>query len=90
VTWYHNPIYDAHIKLGSVRNAIEQGKIVAFHINEAPKPFNSLPWFWSDQFDLKLQIAGLATGYDEVIIRGDIEDSRSFAAYYFKDASLLP
>jgi len=46
--------------------------------------YNSLPWFWSDQFDLKLQIAGLSTGYDDVVIRGDIENSRSFAAYYFK------
>ena len=45
--------------------------------------YNSLPWFWSDQFDLKLQIAGLSTGYDKVVIRGDIETSRSFAAYYF-------
>lgn len=84
VTWHYNPIYDTHIRLESVPNATEQGKVVAAHINGKPKPYNSLPWFWSDQFDLKLQIAGLSMGYDDVIIRGDSETGRSFAAYYFK------
>jgi 3-phenylpropionate/trans-cinnamate dioxygenase ferredoxin reductase subunit len=84
VTWHYNPIYDTHIRLESVPNATEQGKTVAAHINGKPKPYNSLPWFWSDQFDLKLQIAGLSTGYDDVVIRGDIQTGRSFAAFYFK------
>ncbi len=84
VTWHYNPIYDTHIRLESVPNATEQGKTAAAHINGKPKPYNSLPWFWSDQFDLKLQIAGLSTGYDDVVIRGDIETGRSFAAFYFK------
>ena len=70
-------------------NATEQAKTCADHINGKPKPYNSLPWFWSDQFDLKLQIAGLSTDYDDIIIRGDIEGSRSFAAYYFKGDKLL-
>ena len=48
-----------------------------------------MPWFWSDQFDLKLQIAGLSQGYDDIVIRGDIEASRSFAAFYFKGERLL-
>jgi len=89
VTWHHNPIYDRHIRLESVPNATEQAKTCADHINGKPKPYNSLPWFWSDQFDLKLQIAGLSTDYDDIIIRGDIEGSRSFAAYYFKGDKLL-
>ena len=89
VTWHHNPIYDRHIRLESVPNATEQAKVCADHINGKPKPYNSLPWFWSDQFDLKLQIAGLSTDYDDIIIRGDIEGSRSFAAYYFKGDKLL-
>lgn len=84
VTWHYNPIYDTYIRLESVPNATEQGKTVAHHINGAPQPYNSLPWFWSDQFDLKLQIAGLSTGYDKVVIRGDHQTGRSFAAYYFK------
>jgi len=89
VTWHYNPIYDAHIRLESVPNATEQGKVVAAHITGNPKPYDSLPWFWSDQFDLKLQIAGLSTGYDDVIIRGDIDSSRSFAAYYFKEEKFI-
>ena len=89
VTWHYNPIYDRHIRLESVPNATEQGKVVANHINGKPKPYNSLPWFWSDQFDLKLQIAGLSEGYDDIVIRGDIEASRSFAAFYFKGERLL-
>jgi 3-phenylpropionate/trans-cinnamate dioxygenase ferredoxin reductase subunit len=84
VTWHFNPIYDRNIRLESVPNATEQGKVVAAHISGTPKPYNSLPWFWSDQFDLKLQIAGLSEGYDAVVIRRDAETSRSFAAYYFK------
>lgn len=89
VTWHFNPIYDRHIRLESVPNATEQAKIVALHINGNPKAYNSLPWFWSDQFDLKLQIAGLSEGYDDIIIRGDIEGSRSFAAFYFKGDKIL-
>lgn len=84
VTWHYNPIYDDHIRLESVPNATEQGKVVAAHITGKPRAYHSLPWFWSDQFDLKLQIAGLSTGYDDVIIHGDSETGRSFAAYYFK------
>jgi len=53
------------------------------------KPYQSLPWFWSDQYDLKLQIAGLSQGYDRVVIRGDKENGRSFAAFYFQGARLL-
>ncbi|RKQ70722.1 3-phenylpropionate/trans-cinnamate dioxygenase ferredoxin reductase subunit [Litorimonas taeanensis] len=89
VSWHYNAIYDTHLRLESVPNATEQAKVVAQHINGTPKPYNSLPWFWSDQFDLKLQIAGLSTGYDEVIIRGDAETSRNFAAYYFKKGRFI-
>jgi len=84
VSWHHNPIYDTHLRLESVPNATEQAKTAALHINGTEKPYNSLPWFWSDQFDLKLQIAGLSEGYDDIIIRGDNENGRSFSAFYFK------
>lgn len=89
VTWHYNPMYRRHLRLESVPNATEQAKVVANHINGKPKPYNSLPWFWSDQFDLKLQIAGLSEGYDDIIIRGDIYGSRSFAAFYFKGDEFL-
>ncbi len=89
VTWHHNPIYDTHVRLESVPNATEQGKTAALHMNGTAKPYNSLPWFWSDQFDLKLQIAGLSNGYDDIVVRGDLETTRSFAAFYFKGDKLL-
>jgi len=89
VTWHYNPLYERHIRLESVPNATEQAKTAANAINGKPKPYNSLPWFWSDQFDLKLQIAGLSQGYDSVVIRGDIQNSRSFAVFYFIGDKLL-
>ncbi len=89
VTWHYNPIYDRHLRLESVPNATEQAKTVALHICAKPKAYNSLPWFWSDQFDLKLQIAGLSTGYDDLVLRGDPDVGRSFAAFYFKGDKLL-
>lgn len=89
VTWHYNPIYKEHVRLESVPNATEQGKVIASHITGKAKPYNSLPWFWSDQYDLKLQIAGLSTGFDDVVIRGDIDTSRSFAAYYFKNDKFI-
>jgi len=89
VTLHHNEIYDRYMRLESVPNATEQAKIVAAHLCGQVKPYNSLPWFWSDQYDLKLQIAGLSRGYDSLIIRGDIQSGRSFAAFYFKENRLL-
>lgn len=89
VTWHHNPKYDRYMRLESVPNATEQAKVVASHICGRPKAYDSLPWFWSDQFDLKLQIAGLSEGFDSLIIRGDIETGRSFAAFYFEGNTLL-
>jgi len=89
VTWHYNVKYDRHLRLESVPNATEQAKIVASHICGTPKAYDSLPWFWSDQYDLKLQIAGLSEGYDDLIIRGNRETSRSFAAFYFKGDALL-
>jgi len=94
VSWHYNPIYDTHLRLESVPNATEQAKTAALAICQKPKPHNTLPWFWSDQFDLKLQIAGLSGGYDDIVLRGDPDrgnsgKGRSFAAFYFKKNRLL-
>jgi len=89
VTWHYNVKYDRHLRLESVPNATEQAKVVASHICGNPKAYDSLPWFWSDQYDLKLQIAGLSNDYDDLIVRGDREGGRSFAAFYFKGDKLL-
>ena len=88
VSWHENPLYARHLRLESVPNATEQAKVAAQSIVGAPKPYAALPWFWSDQFDLKLQIAGLSEGHDDIVVRGNVE-GRSVAAYYFAGERLL-
>ena len=74
--------------LESVHNAIEHGKLAAAAILGKPRPNEDCPWFWSDQYDLKLQIAGLSAGYDQIVVRGSPED-RKFAAFYLKNGTLI-
>ena len=63
------PWRGTRIRLESVQNAIDQAECVAENIAGAQKDYAPVPWFWSDQYDLKLQIAGLNTGYDCVVVR---------------------
>lgn len=63
------PYRDARIRLESVQNAIDQAELVARNILGADEPYDPKPWFWSDQYDVKLQIAGLNTGFDRVVLR---------------------
>jgi len=88
-TSHYNPIYQRHLRLESVQNALDQATVAASTICGNLKPYSALPWFWSDQYDLKLQIAGLSQGYTDVVVRGDIEGSRSFAAFYMREGKLL-
>jgi 3-phenylpropionate/trans-cinnamate dioxygenase ferredoxin reductase subunit len=76
------------MRLESVQNAIEQGKSAAAALLGEPRPFTATPWFWSDQYDKKLQIAGLSAGANIWAIRGDML-SDSFSVYNFKDEKLL-
>ena len=75
-------------RLESVHNAIEQGKLAAAAMTGRERPKLDVPWFWSDQYDAKLQIAGLSEGYDEHIVRGDPETGR-FAVFYFRSGQLI-
>lgn len=75
-------------RLESVHNAIEGGKIVAASILGLSPPVEEAPWFWSDQFDVKLQTAGLWTGADQRVVRGDPESGR-FAVFYLKEGRIL-
>lgn len=84
-----SPRYQTRLRLESVPNAMEQAKIAASHICGGTKSYDVLPWFWSHQYDLKWQIAGLSTGYDEVVIRGDYETGNSFVVWYFKENQLI-
>ncbi|MEO0878679.1 MAG: FAD-dependent oxidoreductase [Pseudomonadota bacterium] len=78
----------ALVRLESVHNAIEQGKLAAAAIAGKPRPREDCPWFWSDQYDLKLQIAGVSSGYDETVVRG-APDDRQFAVFYLKERRLI-
>lgn len=88
-TFHPNTLLGHSLRLESVPNATEQAKSAAASICGNKKVYSSLPWFWSDQYDLKLQIAGVNTGYDQVIIRGDISASRSMAAFYLKCGKVI-
>ena len=81
------PYQGGRIRLESVPNAIDQSEIVAQNIMGAGKDYTAKPWFWSDQYDVKLQIAGLNTGYTHVITRPGDGESVSF--WYFRDDQLL-
>ncbi len=79
--------YGREARLESVHNAIEQGKLAAAHILGHPRPSEDTPWFWSDQYDVKLQIAGLSTNTNETVVRGD-PSGRSFAVFYLQDGHI--
>lgn len=83
------PRYDRRLRLESVPSAGEQAKVAAATICGKAKTITALPWFWSDQYELKLQIAGLNEGYDSVVLRGEPSTGRSFACFYFKDGELI-
>jgi 3-phenylpropionate/trans-cinnamate dioxygenase ferredoxin reductase subunit len=87
-TNHPNSLLGRRLRLESVHNAQEQGKTAALSILGKPEAYAQIPWFWSDQFDLKLQITGLAEHYTDMVIRGDV-DSRSFAAFYFAGKRLI-
>jgi 3-phenylpropionate/trans-cinnamate dioxygenase ferredoxin reductase subunit len=87
-TSHPNAIYDTQLRLESVHNALEQAKTAASNICGVEMRYSQVPWFWSDQYDLKLQIAGLSQGYDRAILRGDPE-SASFSCLYLKDGILI-
>lgn len=77
------PIYDRMFRMESVPNALEQAKQAASAITGRPAPAGEVPWQWSDQYDLKLQIAGYAFDTDEVLLRGD-PASGKFAVFHLK------
>ena len=78
----------ARIRLESVQNANDQATVVAKAITGNPAPYHAVPWFWSNQYDLRLQTVGLSTGFDEAIVRGD-PATRSFSVVYLKQGRVL-
>ena len=74
-------------RLESVQNAVDQGRAVARRLVGKPKPYDDLAWFWSDQQDLKLMIAGLSHGVDQWVVRGDLA-ARAFSTFGFRAGKL--
>jgi 3-phenylpropionate/trans-cinnamate dioxygenase ferredoxin reductase subunit len=81
-------IYGRRIRLESVHNALEQAKTAASNICGIEAHYSQVPWFWSDQYDLKLQIAGLSEGYDQVVIRGE-QNEKKFSCFYLRKGVLV-
>jgi 3-phenylpropionate/trans-cinnamate dioxygenase ferredoxin reductase subunit len=78
----------AMIRLESVQNANDQATVAAKAICGDPQPYSATPWFWSNQYDLKLQTVGLSSGYDATVVRGD-PAARSFSVVYLKNGHVI-
>ena len=84
-----NPLTgEGPVRLESMPNAVAQARVAAATLAGKPRPYTDVPWFWSDQFDLKLQIAGMTNEYDQVVVRGD-PDSERFSVLYYRRGNLL-
>jgi 3-phenylpropionate/trans-cinnamate dioxygenase ferredoxin reductase subunit len=79
---------DAVIRLESVQNANDQATTVARLLAGEEVPYDAVPWFWSNQYDLKLQTVGLSTGYDATVLRGD-PATRSFSVVYLREGRVI-
>ena len=76
-------------RLESVQNAMEQARVAAASMLGEGQAYENIPWFWSDQYELKLQMAGLSGGYDDIVLRGDPESGRQFSAFYLREGRLI-
>jgi 3-phenylpropionate/trans-cinnamate dioxygenase ferredoxin reductase subunit len=87
-TNHPNLRYGRRLRLESVDNAFEQGASAALNMLGIPTVHDKVPWFWSDQYDIKLIIIGLCNDHDSVVTRGD-PTKRSFSACYLRDGELI-
>ena len=87
-TAHPSAVYGRRIRLESVQNALDQARVAVVNACGGHAVHDAVPWFWSDQYDLKLQIAGLSAGYDAVVRRGDAAQ-RSFSCAYLRNGQLI-
>lgn len=85
---YENPFTGTEIRLESVQNAVDQAKVIAQVISGQDAVYHSVPWFWSDQYDIKLQMVGIHDGYTHFYQRGSQEDDK-FSLFFFRDETLI-
>jgi 3-phenylpropionate/trans-cinnamate dioxygenase ferredoxin reductase component len=85
---FPTPFAPGRVRLESVQNAVDQGRCAAAYIAGKPTPYDKVPWFWSDQGDLKLQIAGITVGHDNAVLRGEL-DSGHFSVFCYRADRLI-
>lgn len=84
---YEHPWAGQRVRLESVQNAVDQARTVAMAICGREQTYDTVPWFWSDQYETKLQMVGLSTGYDSNVTRGDMTVGK-FSVFYFRQGKL--
>ena len=87
-TNHPNPLLNRRLRLESVPNAMEQARVAVANICGGDKVYESIPWFWSDQYELKLQMVGFSADGDTQIVRGDMAGN-AFAVFYLKDGKVV-
>ena len=87
-TFHHNAKLDVRHRLESVQNAVDQAKTIAASMMDKEKPYEQIPWFWSDQYDKKLQMVGTSKDADNAVIRGNRAE-HSFSVFYFRNDQLV-
>jgi 3-phenylpropionate/trans-cinnamate dioxygenase ferredoxin reductase subunit len=87
-TNHPNPLLVRRIRLESVPNAMEQARVAAANMTGGDKVYASVPWFWSDQYELKLQMVGFSADGDSEVVRGD-KAANAFAVFYLKDGKVV-
>jgi 3-phenylpropionate/trans-cinnamate dioxygenase ferredoxin reductase subunit len=85
---HYHPVFGRRIRVEHWQNALKQGPAAARNMLEKGEPYEEVPWFWSDQYEYNLQYAGFHTEWDELVVRGSMEE-RNFAAFYRKDRRVL-
>lgn len=90
-TRHPSPLYARQLRLESVQNATDQARIAAANICGKNLPYDTVPWFWSDQYAIKLQTAGVNTGYGTLVLRGDVtsQSGNGCVVFYLQDGRLL-
>jgi 3-phenylpropionate/trans-cinnamate dioxygenase ferredoxin reductase subunit len=85
---HYHPVFGRRIRVEHWQNALKQGPVVARNMLDKDEPYDEIPWFWSDQYEHNLQYAGFHTEWDELVVRGSMEE-RNFVAFYRKDRRVL-
>jgi 3-phenylpropionate/trans-cinnamate dioxygenase ferredoxin reductase component len=85
---HYHPVFKRHIRVEHWQNALKQGPAAARNMLGENEPYGEIPWFWSDQYEHNLQYAGFHTEWDELVVRGSM-DERNFVAFYRKDGRVL-